>query len=375
MKKNLKYYIISGEASGDMHGANLISEMKKLDSKAMFRGWGGDKMEEKGMTLIKHYKELAFMGFAEVLMNLRTILGNIKFCKKDILEYKPDAVILIDYPGFNLRIAEFLHENGIKVFFYISPQVWAWKQSRVKKIKKVVDHLFVILPFEKPFYEKFNYHVDFVGNPLLDEISNFKRDYETEDFRSNNKLDKRPIIALLPGSRTQEINTKLPLMLSVVDKYQDYQFVIAGAPSQNKEIYETHISGNSQVSLIFNKTYPLLMNSHAGLITSGTATLETALFQVPQVVCYKANPISYAIAKRLVKIKFISLVNLIMDKEIVKELIQHELTEENLAQELDNIIGGKGREEMKKSYKDLISKLGGEGASKKTAQLIDQYMQ
>ncbi|MEN8927229.1 MAG: lipid-A-disaccharide synthase [Flavobacteriales bacterium] len=371
----MKYYIISGEASGDMHGANLISEMKKLDASATFRGWGGDKMEEQGMTLVKHYKELAFMGFAEVIMNLRTILGNIKFCKKDLLDYKPDAVILIDYPGFNLRIAEFLHDQGIKVFFYISPQVWAWKQSRVKKIKKVVDHLFVILPFEKPFYEKFNYHVDFVGNPLLDEIGKFKKSYQFEDFRANNNLDERPIIALLPGSRNQEINTKLPLMLSVVEKFPAYQFVIAGAPSQNPEIYAEHIKGSKQVSLIFGKTYPLLMNSHAGLITSGTATLETALFQVPQVVCYKANPISYAIAKKLVKIKFISLVNLIMDKEIVKELIQHDLSTESLAQELNTIIDGAGREKMKNSYTNLITRLGGEGASKKTATLISQYMQ
>lgn len=370
----MKYYIISGEASGDMHGANLISEMKKLQPNSEFRGWGGDKMENQGLTLIKHYKELAFMGFAEVIMNLKTILSNIKFCKKDILEYKPDAVILIDYPGFNLRIAEFLHENNIKVFFYISPQVWAWKQSRVKKIKKVVNHLFVILPFEKPFYEKFDYHVDFVGNPLLDEISNFKKAYESEDFRANNKLDERPIIALLPGSRTQEINTKLPIMLSVVEKYPNYQFVIAGAPSQGEEIYHSHISGDKQVSLVFGKTYPLLMNSYAGLITSGTATLETALFQVPQVVCYKANSISYAIAKRLVKIKFISLVNLIMDKEIVKELIQSDLTSEKLAHELSVILEGEGRINMKNSYTNLITKLGGEGASKKTAELINHYL-
>ncbi len=370
----MKYYVISGEASGDMHGANLISEMKKLQPNAEFRGWGGDKMEHQGLTLVKHYKELAFMGFAEVIMNLKTILNNIKLCKKDIIEYKPDAVILIDYPGFNLRIAEFLHEKGIKVFYYISPQVWAWKQSRVKKIKKVVDHLFVILPFEKPFYEKFDYHVDFVGNPLLDEIGNFKKQYQSEDFRGINKLDERPIIALLPGSRTQEINTKLPMMLSVIDKYPNYQFVIAGAPSQKEEIYQSHIAGNKQVSLIFGKTYPLLMNSHAGLITSGTATLETALFEVPQVVCYKANPISYAIAKRLVKIKFISLVNLIMDKEIVKELIQHDLTTDNLVSELGKITEGKGREKMKNNYTSLITKLGGEGASAKTAELITHYI-
>lgn len=370
----MKYYIISGEASGDMHGANLISEIKKKDNSIEFRGWGGDKMEAQGMKLVKHYRELAFMGFAEVLMNLRTILGNLKFCKKDILSFKPDAVILIDYPGFNLRIAEFLHEQGIKVFYYISPQVWAWKQSRVKKIKKVVDHLFVILPFEKPFYEKFDYQVDFVGNPLLDEISNFKKKYQAEDFRKNNKLDEKPIIALLPGSRTQEINTKLPLMLSVIDKNPTYQFVIAGAPSQSKEIYHQHIEGRKNVTLLFGKTYPLLLNAHAGLITSGTATLETALFKVPQVVCYKANPISYSIAKRLVKIKFISLVNLVMDREIVKELIQHELTSDNINHELNKILEGKGRDDMMNDYDNLIEKLGGEGASANTAELIINYM-
>ena len=226
----MKYYLVSGEASGDMHGANLLSELKKMDSNLELRGWGGDKMEAQGMKLVKHYEELAFMGFAEVVMNLKTILGNLKRCKEDILKFKPDAVILIDYPGFNLRIAEFAKKAGIKVFYYVSPQVWAWKQNRVKKIKKYIDHLFVILPFEKPFYDKWEYHVDFVGNPLLDEIAKFKKEYEVQDFRKENNLDERPIIALLPGSRTQEINTKLPLMLSVIESFPKYQFVIAGAP-------------------------------------------------------------------------------------------------------------------------------------------------
>jgi len=370
----MKYYLVSGEASGDMHGANLLSELKKMDSNLELRGWGGDKMEAQGMKLVKHYEELAFMGFAEVVMNLKTILGNLKRCKEDILKFKPDAVILIDYPGFNLRIAEFAKKAGIKVFYYVSPQVWAWKQNRVKKIKKYIDHLFVILPFEKPFYDKWEYHVDFVGNPLLDEIAKFKKEYEVQDFRKENNLDERPIIALLPGSRTQEINTKLPLMLSVIESFPKYQFVIAGAPAQQASIYEEIIDGNKNVSLIFGKTYPLLLNSHSGLITSGTATLETALFQVPQVVCYIANPISYAIAKRLVKIKFISLVNLIMDKEIVRELIQKELVTDNLIKELKLISEGEKRTEMKDNYLQLIEKLGGEGASAKTAEHIFMYM-
>ena len=370
----MKYYIISGEASGDMHGANLVHELKKRDSNIELRGWGGDKMQAEGVKIVKHYRELAFMGFAEVLMNLRTILKNLKNCKKDILEFKPDGVILIDYPGFNLRIAEFLHENGIKVFYYISPQIWAWKQNRVHKIKKVVDKMFVILPFEKPFYKKFNIEVDFVGNPLLDEIDKFKKEYQEEDFRKNNKLDEKPIIALLPGSRTQEIKTKLPKMLSVIPQFPDYQFVIGGAPSQNEELYEGIIGNNPSVSLVFGKTYPLLLNSHAGLITSGTATLETALFKLPQVVCYKANPISYQIAKRLVKIKFISLVNLIMDKEIVRELIQKDLSTENLTSELNKICEGDSRKELLDNYDKLIHKLGGVGASANVAQHITDYL-
>ena len=366
----MKYYIIAGEASGDMHGANLVREIKNKDKKADFRGWGGDKMNAQGVDIRKHFRELAFMGFTEVLMNLRTILNNLKKCKNDIESYKPDAIILIDYPGFNLRIADSLLGKGIKVYYYISPQVWAWKKNRVHKIKRVVDRMFVILPFEKPFYKKFDIDVDFVGNPLLDEIDNFRKAYRAEDFRENNNLSSRPIICLLPGSRTQEIKTKLPLMLSMVDEFSEYQFVIAGAPSQKIELYKEIIGSKENISIVFAKTYPLLLNSHAGLITSGTATLETALFKVPQVVCYKANPISYRIAKRLVKIKFISLVNLIMDKEIVKELIQHDLTKEKLKEELNKIIDGENRKKLLNEYEALSHKLGGVGASEKTAQLI-----
>ena len=371
----MKFYIISGEASGDLHGANLVKELKKNDSTFEARGWGGDKMQAEGVVLAKHYKDLAFMGFFEVLMNLRTILKNFKFCKEDAMNYKPDAVILIDYAGFNLRIAKFFHEQGIKVFFYIPPQVWAWKEGRVAKIKKYVNHLFVILPFEKAFYEKHNYKVDYVGNPVLDEISNYRNQHDGTKFREENGFSDKKIIALLPGSRTQEINKKLPIMLSVVDSYPQYEFVIAGAPGQEKEIYEKIIDGKTNVKILFNQTYPILNNSHAALVTSGTATLETALFEIPQVVCYKSSAISMAIAKKLVKIKYISLVNIILDKEMVRELIQEELNTKQLKLEFEKIVTGKSREEMIVNYKILLRMLGGEGASKKTAQLIYFYLQ
>jgi lipid-A-disaccharide synthase len=364
-----KYYIIAGEASGDLHGANLIKEIKKLDSNAAFRCWGGDLMEEEGVELVKHYKDLAFMGFLEVIRNIRTILGNMKFCKKDILDYKPDAVIFIDYPGFNLRIAEFVHQNKIPTLYYVSPQVWAWKSSRVKKIKVVVDKMYVILPFEKAFYKKFEYDVDFVGHPLIDAIEQFKeKAISKQAFYEKYGLNEKPIIALLPGSRSQEIEKKLPLMLSAVSEFDDYQFVIAGAPARSKEYYEPFLISDD-VHLILNDTYNLLNNSHAALVTSGTATLETALFKVPQVVCYKSSVFSYRIAKFLIgkRIKFISLVNLIAGKEIVKELIQNDLTEINLMKELRIIVSAEGRENMLKEYKLLEDKCGGTGASFNTA--------
>jgi lipid-A-disaccharide synthase len=364
-----KYYIIAGEASGDLHGANLIKEIKKLDSNAAFRCWGGDLMEEEGVEIVKHFKDLAFMGFLEVIRNIRTILGNMKFCKKDILDYKPDAVIFIDYPGFNLRIAEFVHQNKIPTLYYVSPQVWAWKSSRVKKIKVVVDKMYVILPFEKAFYKKFEYDVDFVGHPLIDAIEQFKeKAISKQAFYEKYGLNEKPIIALLPGSRSQEIEKKLPLMLSAVSEFDDYQFVIAGAPARSKEYYEPFLISDD-VHLILNDTYNLLNNSHAALVTSGTATLETALFKVPQVVCYKSSVFSYRIAKFLIgkRIKFISLVNLIAGKEIVKELIQNDLTEINLMKELRIIVSAEGRENMLKEYKLLEDKCGGTGASFNTA--------
>lgn len=365
----MKYYIIAGEASGDLHASNLIKSLNKKDENADVRAWGGDLMEEQGATLVKHYRDLAFMGFAEVIMNLRTILTNISFCKKDILEYAPDVLILVDYPGFNLRIAEFAKEKGIKVFYYISPQVWAWKESRVKKIKRVVDKMFVILPFEKEFYKKHNYDVDFVGHPLLDAIANYNAVAKPLSLATS-----KPIVALLPGSREQEIKTMLPIMLSVVDQFKDYEFVIAGAPSHEELFYQGLIGDADNVSVVYNETYRLLSNAHAALVTSGTATLETALFGVPEVVCYKGNAISFAIAKQLVNIEYISLVNLVMDKEIVRELVQGDLNKKNLLVELDKILSPTTRLALLGNYSELKAKLGGQGASDVTANLMFQYL-
>ena len=365
----MKYYIIAGEASGDLHASNLMKALKREEAHAEFRFWGGDLMQEVGGTLVKHYRDLAFMGFTEVIMNLRTILNNIKFCKKDILEYQPSAVILVDYPGFNLRIAEFAHKNGITVHYYISPQIWAWKENRIKKIKRDVDHMYVILPFEKEFYEdKHNYPVHFVGHPLLDAIAN-RRPVDLEAFSEEHGLNDKPIVALLPGSRKQEITKMLGIMLKMVDRFPDHQFVIGGAPGQETSFYETFLKKDN-VALVHNRTYDLLSVSSAALVTSGTATLETALFKVPEVVCYRGGEISYQIGKRLVNVKYISLVNLILDREAVRELIQDEFNEENLENELFKVLDHKHREKLFDDYYELEKKLGGKGASEKTAKLI-----
>jgi lipid-A-disaccharide synthase len=365
----MKYYIIAGEASGDLHGANLMKELYKADPQAEIRFWGGDLMQAAGGTLVKHYRELAFMGFAEVVANLKTILGNIKFCKADILAFQPDAIIFIDYPGFNMRIAKWAKELGIPTHYYISPQIWAWKENRIKAIKRDVDKMYIILPFEKDFYEKkHNFAVEFVGHPLIDAIQNTPQVDEAA-FRKENNLDSRPIIALLPGSRKQEISKMLSVMLSVVNDFPGYQFVIAGAPSQEYSFYEQFLT-NDRVHFISNKTYPLLSMAHAALVTSGTATLETALFKVPEVVCYKGGWISYQIAKRIITLKFISLVNLIMDKEVVKELIQDDFNTKNLRAELQKILDPKHRENLRKQYDELELKLGGAGASFNTANKI-----
>ena len=375
----MNYYIIAGEASGDLHASNLIRELKIADQHAVFRCWGGDLMQAQGAELVKHYRDLAFMGFTEVLMNIRTILSNIEFCKTDILKNKPDVVILVDYPGFNLRIAEFAKSKNIRVFYYISPQVWAWKKSRVYKIKKVVDKMFVILPFEKEFYKTFHYDVDFVGHPLLDAVEAYANSKERLS-----SLSDKPIIALLPGSRQQEISTMLPFMLAMQKYYPTHQFVIAGAPAIHEKNYQQCIDSfekklgdacnHAPVKIVYNQTYQLLQHATAALVTSGTATLETALFGVPEVVCYKGSAISFAIAKKLVKVKYISLVNLIMDKEIVKELIQQDLNELNLKNELDKLLTPESRKRMLSDFEELKLRLGGAGASRKTAALMINYL-
>ncbi len=365
----MKYYLIAGEASGDLHGANLMKSIMNEDPKAEFRFWGGDLMTDVGGTIVKHYRELAFMGFVEVILNLFTILKNIKLCKQDIITYNPDVIIFIDYPGFNLRIAKWAKKNTFKTHYYISPQIWAWKEGRIKSIKKCIDAMYVILPFEKSFYEdKHNFPVHFVGHPLIDAIANHKQ-VMPDVFKKEYNLDDRPIVAILPGSRKQEIRKMLEVMLSVVDEFPNYQFAIAGAPSQDPEFYAPFIKKEG-VHLVMNRTYDLLSLSNAALVTSGTATLETALFKVPEVVCYKGNSISYQIAKRVINLDYISLVNLIMDKPVVTELIQGDFTTERLTKELAIIIDDYKRAVMFLDYYDLEKKLGGKGASDKTAQLI-----
>lgn len=369
----MKYYLIAGEASGDLHGANLMRALQQIDPEAEFRFWGGDRMEAVGGKLIKHYRDLAFMGFWEVITNLKTILRNIDFCKRDITQFQPDALIFIDYPGFNMRIAKWAKEKGIPTHYYISPQIWAWKENRIKAIKRDVDAMYVILPFEKDFYEgKHQYPVHFVGHPLLDAIA-ARKEVSEEIFKKENGLDERPIIALLPGSRKQEIAKMLSVMLSVVGSYHQYQFVIAGAPSLGYDFYKQFIK-EENVHFVTGKTYDLLSHAHAALVTSGTATLETALFNVPEVVCYRGNWISYQIAKRVISLKYISLVNLIMDAPIVTELIQGELNTKNLKTELDKLLNPEHRAQLLKDYKTLREKLGNEGASERTASLIVSSM-
>ena len=366
----MKYYLVAGEASGDLHGANLIKALKAEDDQAEFRYFGGDKMQGEGGELVKHYAEMAFMGFTEVVLNLRTIFKNMKACKNDILAWQPDVLILIDFPGFNLKIAEFAKANGIKVCYYISPKVWAWNQKRVLKIKKVVDKMFCILPFEVDFYAEWGMSVDYVGNPLLDEIAQFKPD---PNFRMNHNLGDKKIIALLPGSRKQEIERLLPAMLSITENYPDYIFAVAAAPTFSEEYYQQFTAGKN-VKLLFSNTYNLLQNAHVAIVASGTATLETALFKVPQVVVYKGGTISITIARMLVKIKFISLVNLIVNRKIVTELIQEDCNSTKLNAEVMEILDGEGRAEMLKNYEDLHALMGEAGASEKTARLIKGFL-
>jgi len=358
-----KIYIISGEASGDLHAANLVSELKKQNNSLEFRAWGGDRLRNEGVIIDKDIKELAFMGFLEVLLNIRTIFKNIRSCKENLLNFKPDLLILVDYPGFNLRIAKWAKSQKIPVYYYISPQIWAWKESRIHQIKQTVSRMYCILPFEKDFYMKHSLNVSYFGHPLLDEVNKFK-------LLNNNSLNlenNRPLLAILPGSRKQEIERKLPLMIAASSQFPEYTVIVACAPNLDLAYYEKFKT--QEVLFVKNQTYNLLQNAELAIVTSGTATLEAALFKVPQVVCYKSSFISFWIAKKLIKIKFISLVNLISNKEIVRELIQQDCTSSKIAGELIKIKKGEKKAiQMNKDYTDLIELLGNEGASSRVAE-------
>lgn len=383
----MKYYLIAGEASGDLHGSNLIKELKKLDADADIRCWGGDLMETAGAKLVKHYRQLAFMGFIEVVKNIRTILANMAFCKEDVQSFSPDVLVLIDYPGFNLRIAKWAKGKGMNVIYYISPQVWAWKESRVKGIKRWVDKMLVILPFEKTFYQRWNYKVEYIGHPLVEVVKDAceKSEEPLRCYRPGTKESflltgegASEIVALLPGSRQQEISAKLPIMLETARDFPEYSFVVAQAPGQALGFYEELMQETPNVVLLLSgQTYGLLAKAKAALVTSGTATLETALFGVPQVVCYKGSAISYQIARRLVKIKYVSLVNLIMDKPVVTELIQNDLTVSNLKRELQAILKDESHIiRIKEDYANLHRLLQTEGnASARAAQEIVGFLQ
>ncbi len=361
----MKYYIIAGEPSGDLHGANLIKHIHLHDAGAEIRFWGGDLMLAEGGTMVKHYRETAFMGISDIISNLGKIIGFIKFCKKDILDFKPDALILIDYPGFNLKIAKFAKQQGFKTHYYISPKVWAWNNKRAWKIKRDIDYLYTILPFETEFYKPYGVKPDYVGNPLCDAIDSYPFN---PDFKQQNNISK-PIIALLPGSRMSELKFVLPTMLSVVEHFPEYEFVLAGAAHIDDAIYKGY-TGDKNIKLVKGKTYDVLANAHAALVCSGTATLETALLNCPQVVCYRFSNLSYQIGKLVIKVKYISLVNLIMDKKIVPELIQVDFTVENTVRELKAILDGDGRQSMLNSYAALRIKVGNPGASQRAAELI-----
>ena len=373
----MKYYIIAGEMSGDVHAAYLIKELKCADSAAEFRFWGGDNMiaQTDKNAVVKHIKDLAFMGFVEVAANIGTVLKNISLCKKDMLAWLPDAVILIDYPGFNLRMAKFAHRNGLKVFYYISPQVWAWKSGRIKSMKKNIDKLFVILPFEKEFYKRHDMDVEFFGHPLIDEID----EYESQSGLTNNLTrnlcaEERPLIALLPGSRKQEVKKIIPLYAEIADKFKQLDFAVAAVNTLDKELYRP-MEGKKNVKVIFNQTYQIFNKSWAALVASGTATLETALFDIPQIVCYKTNPLSYWIAKNLAHVKWISLVNIILNKYAIEELLQKNFNKEKIEEGLRKIVYNEDyRKYVRMVYSELRDKLGNKGASEKVAKRIVAYM-
>lgn len=368
----MTYYLIAGERSGDLHGANLIRAIRRHDPNAQCRGYGGEQMEEAGATLVRHYRDMAFMGFLEVVQNLRTIRRNFRECEQDLLTHRPDVLILIDYAGFNLRMARFAKQHGIRVFYYISPKVWAWNQRRALKIKSTVDRLFVIFPFEVDFFSKYDYKVDYVGNPLLDAIADFR---PNPAFRQQHSLSDKPLIALLPGSRKQEVTAMLARMLTVVPRFPQHQFVVGRVSNLPESLYTEALREYPSVNVVTDTAYDLLQAAEAALVTSGTATLETALFNVPQVVCYQTTWLSYQIAKRLIAVPYISLVNLIMEKEVVKELIQDELNPGNLTKELGKIVeGGPGRAGQLTDYAVLRQKMGEPGASDRAGTLIVKYL-
>jgi len=371
--KVMKYYLIAGEASGDLHGSNLMKELKEKDKQAVFRFWGGDLMQEQGGELIKHYRDTAYMGVWEVAKNLRQIFKNIAFCKKDIVSFQPDALILIDYPGFNLRIAKFAKQLNIRVIYYISPKIWAWKESRIKRVKAGVDHMLSILPFEIEFYKKHNFPIEYVGNPILDAIKNYQEKNTGDSFLQENNLGDKPIVAILPGSRKQEIENMLPVMLSIVGYYPDYQFVIAGTKTLGESLYQSYILDKS-VKILYNRTYDILSHARAALVTSGTATLETALFDVPEVCCMRANWITYVLVKQVIKVDYLSLVNLILERPAITELIQAELNTKQLRAELDSLLEGEKREKMLVDFQYLKKLLGEGGASKAAAEYISKVM-
>jgi lipid-A-disaccharide synthase len=364
----MKYYFIAGEASGDLHGANLIAALKQKDAVSEFRAWGGDKMQNQGAEIVKHYKHLAFMGFWEVAKNLRTILSNIAFCKKDIIAFKPDALVLIDYPGFNMRIAKWATALGIPVHYYIMPQVWAWKENRVRKLAKHTNYRYGILPFEVDFFQKkHKLPIDFVGHPLIDELSAIPKSYSTSLRVALGLTKNEKIIALLPGSRKQEISKILGVITTIIDSFPDYRFVIAGTSNIDRSLYHQLAP---DVDIVIDQTYDLIRLADAAIVTSGTATLETALLKTPQIVCYKTSPLSFAIAKRIVKLPFISLVNLVVNRLLVRELIQSECNQTKLTNSLQEILSKNGRKAILSGYDELIEKLGGKGASEKVASLI-----
>lgn len=358
----MKFFIVSGEASGDLHASNLVKELLKKDDRLKFQGWGGEKMEDAGVKILKHYKELAFMGFTEVILNLKTILSNLESCKRQILEFRPAALILVDYPGFNLRLAAFAKKHGIKVIYYISPQVWAWKENRVNTIRRFVDHMMVILPFEKEFFRKHEIAVDFVGHPLLDRME------------INTSGNRKNIIAMIPGSRTQEIRSMLPVMLAASKDFPDLECVVTGAPSVPAEFYAPFLKDYPKARLVHGQTETIMKEALMGCVTSGTATLEAALAGLPQVVCYKGGALSYWIARSLVKIKYISLVNLILDKEVVTELIQDKFNPVSLVHELKALQTDSRAVDLAFQYRELKSKLGGPGASGRAADSILRFL-